>query len=81
MMEFHKANCEKMQTFLSRLQCARVSVTLQTCVQWTYFFDSHVEVRFEGHGGLEPLAILLDEVEVDSTHQVLILIQHICLNT
>ena len=41
--------------------------------------SGNVEVRLERHGCLEPLTILLDEVEVYSTHQTLVLVKNISL--
>jgi len=47
----------------------------------THLLDGHVKVRLESHGGLEPLSIFLYEVEVNCTHQLLVLIQYIRLHT
>ena len=50
------------------------------CIYFSaYPLSGNVEVRLERHGCLEPLTILLNEVEVYSTHQTLVLIKNVSL--
>ena len=45
----------------------------------THLLHSDVKVGFKGQSSFEPLPILLNEVEVHSTHQPLVLIQNVRL--
>ena len=57
----------------------RKNASISIAMHSTDLLHCHIKVRFEFHCGFEPLTIFLDEVEVNCTHQLLVLIQHISL--
>ena len=59
--------------------CIHSILLLLCCHFHPHLLSGNVEVRLERHGGLESLTILLNEVEVYSTHQTLVLIKNISL--
>lgn len=49
--------------------------------RYSYLLGQDVEVRLEGQSRLEPVTIFLNEVEVNSTHQFLVLIKNVSLES